>query len=206
MPEETITTPTTTTTTTETDAGRDADATGSVARLEGALAKERERANLAEKQSRDNAKWRTDREAADGRAAEDKAKADGDLQKQISLATERAANAERERDATSAASWSLVVRANARAEAAKQGAIDPEDVLPFLGDLAAIERDDAGEPKGLHGIVKAILDKKPHFKRAEGGNGGPPATGRGNTATVTPEQDIQRAAAELAGTGLYKRF
>lgn len=173
--------------------------------LKSALAKERQARADAEKTARDLVKYKSDREAADARAAEDKAKADGNLAEQIRLATERVMKAESERDSVSAAAWSLVVRANARAEAAAQGFTDPNDVLPFL-DVAAVERDDAGEPKGLHALVKAIADKKPYLLKAAGGSGGPPATGRGNAATVTPEQEIQRAASELVGTGLYKRF
>lgn len=197
------------TVTTATDAPQDESVTTTetvnVDGLKSALAKERQARADAEKTARDLSKWKADQEKVAADAATKKAQEDGDWQKLADSEKARADAAEAKATAAESAAWSLVVRANARAEAAAQGFTDPNDVLPFL-DVAAVERDDAGEPKGLHALVKAIADKKPYLLKAAGGTGGPPATGRGNAATVTPEQEIQRAASELAGTGLYKRF
>lgn len=74
---------------------------------------------------------------------------------------ERAEAAEKQRDDVAAQAAEQAVRSAVIAEASRQGAIDPEDVVKLI-DRDSLT-DEAGEISGIDAAVTALLEAKPHL-------------------------------------------
>lgn len=75
---------------------------------------------------------------------------------------ERAEKAEREREEIAQRANLTAVRSAVVAEASRQGAIDPEDVVALLASKD-FEIDESGNVEGVSEAVSALIEAKPHL-------------------------------------------
>jgi len=109
--------------------------------------------------------------------------------------------AKSERDAAKAEAKATRIRAAAISAASEAGAIKPDDVVAVLGP-DAIKVNEDGTLEGVKEAVAAILDDRPHWKKATTPGGSADGGARGGQSAdfkAAPKEDF---AAELAKHGL----
>lgn len=115
---------------------------------------------------------------------------------ELERATSRAEEAEKARDEAVSRANATLIRAAVVAEAAKQGAVDPDVVVALLeSDAVAITED--GEVEGVQQAVTGLLEAKPFLL---GDQGKPPAGPSGGGLRETPSEPTAAELRELAKT------
>lgn len=96
---------------------------------------------------------------------------------------ERAEKAERERDEIAKKATQQQVKSAIVAEASRQGAIDPEDIVALI-DLSSVVGED-GQIQAVDEAVKSLLEAKPHLA----GSRTPQPVDQGARATANEKPD-----------------
>jgi hypothetical protein len=138
-------------------------------------------ASYVEKLRRENAKHRSEL-----RDAQEKLKTIEDAEKsELEKLQERVAAAEEEKTAALERANKNLIRAAVIAEAAHQGAVDP-DVVVALVDSEAIEVGEDGEVSGQAAAVAQLLEAKTYLKK----NGSPAGPGGGGMGRESKEPSL----------------